>query len=277
MTYLELVSEKERILKRHGLNTNAIFQFLYSINPQIKDLLTFSNFVNDEVPQRIIDKVNEYMDCYINKKMPLPYITHTCYFYGRNFRVNDHVFTPRNETEEWVDIVIGILQNEIPLKILDLCCGTGVIGLTIKSELPMSRLTLADIDNEALKNTIQNAKDKSLDVKVIQSDLFSNIDDSYDVILFNPPYIDYDYPVDESVLKHEPYNAIFSANRGMLYYELFFQEVAKHLNRRYLLAVEIGFDLASGVVDLVRKYLNVEPKVLIDSNNHDRLILVNRL
>ncbi len=277
MTYLELVNECEKKLKKEGLNTNAIFQFLYKFNPKITDLLSFSNYINDDVPKDIMDKVSDAMDQYVNKKMPLPYITNTCYFYGRNFSVDPHVFTPRNETEQWVDIVLEILKNEIPLKVLDLCCGTGVIGLTVKSELPMSKVTLADIDNEALRNTIKNAKDKRLDVRVIQSDLFSNINEKFDVILFNPPYVDYDYPLDESVLKFEPYNAIFSPNRGLHYYELFFKEVNKHLNPKYLLAIEIGFDLADAVVNMARSILNVEPKVLIDSNNKDRVILINRL
>lgn len=277
MTYLELVNKNERILKREGLNSNAIFQFLYKFDSKITDLLSFSNYINDEVPEDIVNSINDAMEQYVVKKMPLAYITNSCYFYGRNFHVDHNVFSPRPETEQWVDIVVEILKTEIPLKVLDLCCGSGVIGLTIKSEFPEFKVTLADIDNEALRNSIKNAKDKKLDVRVIQSDLFSNIEDKYDVILFNPPYIDYDYPLDESVLKYEPYNAIFSPNRGLYYYELFFKEVSKHLNNRFLLAIEIGFDLADEVISMVRNYLNIEPKVLVDSNNKDRVVLVNRL
>ncbi len=277
MTYLEYISKQQNILRREELNTNAIFQIIYALDKRIDSLLTFSNYVNDEVPQDVLKKADEYMDMYVNKKIPLAYIINTCSFLGYSFIIDENVLCPRNETEQWLDTVINILKKETSLKVLDLCCGSGVIGLSIKLELPYFNVTLSDIDKSSIKNTQKNAKKHKLDVKIIQSDLFENIKDKYNVIVFNPPYVDYDYPLDDSILKYEPYNAIYSPHRGLLFYEIILEQISNYLFDSYLIAMEIGFDLADKVVSLVRRYLKVEPIVLKDSNNKDRAIIINRL
>lgn len=277
MTYLEYISKQQNILRREQLNPNAIFQFIYALDKRIDSLLTFSNYVNDEVPLEVLKKANEYMDMYIKKKMPLAYIINTCSFFGYSFIIDENVLCPRNETEQWLEVVIDILKKESSLKVLDLCCGSGVIGLSIKLELPYFNVTLSDIDECSIKNATKNAKKHNLDVKIIESDLFKNIKGKFNVIVFNPPYVDYDYPLDDSVLKYEPYNAIYSPHHGLLFYEKILEQIHNYLCNSYLIAMEIGFDLADKVVSLVKKYLNVEPFVVKDSNNKDRAIIINRL
>jgi len=124
------------------------------------------------------------------KRMPLQYLIGEAPFYRRLFKVDRRVLIPRPETELLCDWALELLKNTSSPHILDLCCGSGCIGLTIKAERPDAFVTLSDISPDALDIASDNAVRLALDVSFRRSDLFSALTGcAFDLIISNPPYI----------------------------------------------------------------------------------------
>uniref|UniRef100_A0A2C9LKQ2 peptide chain release factor N(5)-glutamine methyltransferase n=1 Tax=Biomphalaria glabrata TaxID=6526 RepID=A0A2C9LKQ2_BIOGL len=138
--------------------------------------------------------------------MPVQKIIGFINFDDLKINVSKDVLIPRYETQEVVhEALKHIKQNS---RVLDLCCGSGYIGLTVKHKRNCE-VVLSDIDDEAISQTMENALLNDLDVKVIKSDLFENIKGSFDVIVSNPPYIPNNTRLSESVTLFEPSRALF--------------------------------------------------------------------
>ena len=123
-------------------------------------------------------------------RIPLQYLLGEAYFYKRSYKVDCRVLIPRPETELLCEWALELIKEIPSPRILDLCCGSGCIGLTLKAERPDAFLTLSDLSPDALKVSAENAARLSLNVEFIQSDLLDGIfGPSYDLIVSNPPYI----------------------------------------------------------------------------------------
>ena len=118
-------------------------------------------------------------------------------FFGNTISVNKNVLIPRNETEQLCEMISKTANGK---KVLDLCTGSGCIGLGIKAN-SSADVTLSDISAGALKVAKQNAINNGLDVKIIKSDLFNNITDKFDIIVCNPPYVSNDFEIN-NIVKH---------------------------------------------------------------------------
>lgn len=105
--------------------------------------------------------------------------------------------------------------------------------------LPKSKVTLSDISVSALKVAKQNKENLSLDVNIIESDLFSNIHEKYDVIITNPPYVMTTEPLPPTVLK-EPHQALYSGEKGINHIEQILKNIKNYLNEKYIIAMEIN-------------------------------------
>ena len=122
-------------------------------------------------------------------RMPLQYLTGEQEFMGLPFCVNEHVLIPRQDTEVLVEEAIRVIQKEMPeAAVLDLCTGSGCIGISIQSFCSNTQVTAADISEDALKVAQKNAKENQVPVEFVHSDLFKEISGSYDMIVSNPPY-----------------------------------------------------------------------------------------
>ena len=123
-------------------------------------------------------------------RVPLQYLLGEAPFYRRLFKVDSRVLIPRPETELLCEWALDVLKDKPSPHVLDLCCGSGCIGLTIKSERPDASVTLSDVSPDALNVTAVNAVRLSLDVSVRQSDLLDQLSGaSFDLVVSNPPYI----------------------------------------------------------------------------------------
>ncbi len=129
--------------------------------------------------------------------------------------VNNDVLIPRYETEELV--LLASKQIKKKHKVLDLCSGSGYIGLAIKNKTGAD-VTTSDISNVAIEQIKQNANENKLEVNIIQSDLFENINDKFDYIISNPPYIPEGNVLDNSVTDYEPKIALFGGKDGNDFY-----------------------------------------------------------
>ena len=123
-------------------------------------------------------------------RTPLQYLLGEAPFYHRVFRVDSRVLIPRPETELLCEWALELFPEQESPRVLDLCCGSGCIGLTVKAERPRAQVTLSDISEEALEVASLNAGALCLDVSLRQTDLLDGFPaSSFDLILSNPPYI----------------------------------------------------------------------------------------
>ena len=225
------------------------------------------------------DLVNKYKDCLkaLNKGEPLQYAIGKMNFYGFDFYVDKRVLIPRFETEELVYNTNIYLQKyfQSGIKLLDLGCGSGCIGITLKKLNPNIKVTLSDISKEALEVALKNAKSNQTEVEIIESDLFKNINDKFSVIISNPPYVSKTDEIDEIVLQNEPHLALFSKNNGLFYYEEILKVATNYLNSKFLIAFEIGSSQKDAILQLISKYLSdVSVITKQDMSGRDRMVFI---
>ena len=140
----------------------------------------------DEVQEKIVERYNEYIKQILQGK-PVQYILGKQEFMGIEFLVNENVLIPQPDTEILVEQTIKIAQNYENPSLLDLCTGSGAIAISIAHYLPNSLVFASDISKQALDIAKQN--DKQSKVTFIESNLFENITQKFNIITSNPPYI----------------------------------------------------------------------------------------
>lgn len=207
---------------------------------------------------------------------PIQYIIGNVNFYGNIIDVNKDVLIPRFETEELVEKTIFKIKNKYDKKIniLDLCTGSGCIAITLKKELACTVIA-SDISKEALEVAKINALKNEVDINFIESDLFENINDKFDVIISNPPYISYNEEIDELVYNNEPHLALFALNDGLYFYEEILKNISRYLNEKFIIAFEIGYKQADKITLLVHQYLkNVNISIEKDLQGRDRFLFI---
>lgn len=271
MTIENLISLGNEIL--HKDQTKLLLSTLLNMN-SLELSLHLNDLVNDEI-------VIKYKECLKNIKdgIPIQYALKETNFYGYNFYVDKRVLIPRFETEELVyntnEFINKYFKEEKDLKVLDLCSGSGCIGLTLKKLNPNLNVTLSDISKDAIEVSKINKEKLNVDVNIIESDLFSNINSKFDVIISNPPYVSLDDEVDELVLKNEPKLALYANNNGLEFYEKILSSCENYLNNKYIIAFEIGSSQKKDVLEFINKYLE-DVKIITkqDMSKRDRMIFI---
>ena len=158
-------------------------------------------------------------------------------------KVNKKVLIPRYETEELILLAIQLIKEKGKYhNILDLCCGSGFIGIALKKAFPSLNILQSDISNAAIKQTLINLKINNLKNNVIKSNMFHNIYQKFDVIISNPPYLlkNDKKNMTKSVLKYEPQKALFAQEEGMFFYYQIEKNLSKYLNKNGLIILEIN-------------------------------------
>ena len=214
----------------------------------------------------------------LKENKPIQYVIGNVNFYGIKFIVNKNVLIPRFETEELVEQVVEYTKDlkKDKIKILDLGCGSGAIGLTLKSILKDSEVTLTDISKDALEVAKLNANNLNLDVTFIESDWFSNVKlEQYDIIVSNPPYIRTDEEIEEIVKNNEPSLALYGGVDGLDCYRKILANIKPYLNNKFLIAFETGESQKEEIYDIVNKYLkDIEITCKKDLYGRNRMIFV---
>jgi release factor glutamine methyltransferase len=180
--------------------------------------------------------------------IPLQHILGEVAFHSRDFICDGRGLIPRPETEELVEMILKQLPGE-NLQMLDVGCGSGVIGLSLAAAKPGSHVTLVDVSEDALALTRENAEKNGLsNVEISRSDLLDQVSGSFDLIVANLPYV----PESEAKtmtpeLSHDPALALFSGVDGMDLLRRFIPAAVGFLKPGGWLALEIGYDQASQV------------------------------
>ena len=218
--------------------------------------------------------------------VPLQYIVGMQEFMGLPIRVNPSVLIPRLDTEILVEQVLAEIERKGVQKplVLDLCTGSGAIGIAIAAKVPDAVVTMMDVSEPALRTAMVNASLNGVSRRCIfvQSNMFDAIpeDRVYDIIVCNPPYIKSDVidTLAVEVKDHEPRIALDGGADGLDYYRVIANEASMYLKSGGTLALEIGSDQAADV----RKLLNRERtwqgiRVVRDLAQLDRVILTERV
>ncbi|MCH5252683.1 MAG: peptide chain release factor N(5)-glutamine methyltransferase [Lachnospiraceae bacterium] len=186
------------------------------------------------------------------KRIPLEYIIHETEFMGLPFQVNEHVLIPRQDTECLVEEVLKVSEGK---DVLDLCTGSGCIGISLAKLGKCKSVTLSDISGEALAVAEKNARKNDVAVRLVESDLFRDIRGSFDIIVSNPPYIR-SKEIDElmpEVREHEPRLALDGSEDGLLFYRSIIKVINSFLKPNGWLFFEIGWNQGEEVSRMMRE------------------------
>lgn len=208
---------------------------------------------------------------------PTEYITGEREFYGFSFRCKKNVLIPRNDTEILVDAVLDVANDGDDL--LDLCTGTGCIGITV-AKIKDICVTLADISDHALECSRENIERLGVKNKVqaIKHDVFSDIPScSFNIITSNPPYITADEMKELSPdVKNEPALALFGGEDGLDFYRTISERYKPFLKSGGYIFFEVGYKQSADVADILEKngYTNI--KIKKDYNNTERVVFARK-
>ena len=171
---------------------------------------------------------------------PTSHILRSRSFWKNDFYVEKTVLDPRPESE----LIIEITKNRLfdGVKVLDLGCGSGCIGLSLYNENSKISLFLSDISNKALNVAKKNALELKVECEVIHSNLFSNINEKFDLIVANLPYIEKEsfLNIQKEIILHEPHEALYGGIYGVDIIKMFLSDVGRHLNRNGMFVIEFG-------------------------------------
>jgi len=235
---------------------------------QIPPLTLFTHY-SDTADDTLCKQYLEDIRCRA-LRIPLQHIVGKAYFYGNTFLVNQHVLIPRQETELLCQEAIRIIGNA-PWNVLDLCTGSGCIGITIAEHCKNANVSAIDISADALSLARENAQRLHQKVSFVQNDLLEGIDDIYDAILSNPPYIPRgELPHLQAEVQHDPMLALDGGTDGLELIRRIQQYCKKNLKKDGLLLMEIGHNQAAKVMRGMQDFYDT--KVIPDLYKIDRFI-----
>ena len=249
-------------------NNDLIIALTYLLNTN-KNLL----FLNkEEALDEKIENELKIINDKINEGYPLQYAIGKWNFYGLDLLVDKRALIPRYETEILVDLIIN--DNSNNKKILDIGTGSGAISLAISKNLKDSKIIGVDISKKAIDLANENKIKLNINnVEFKESDIFSNIDEKFDIIVSNPPYINKkDFEKLDKKLYYEPQNALYGGEDGLYFYKKIIKNSKNFLNKNGKIYLEIGYDQKDSISDLLEEYGYKQIKSYKDFNDFDRII-----
>ena len=267
------------LLRRQGKEESlARFLLMYMLDesPQL-----FSNSLSEKLSKENEEKYFSLIEKHIKEDVPLSHLVGFEYFYDRKYKVTKDVLSPRMETEELIYKVVEYVKatKKNNLKILDLCTGSGIIAITLKKELEQVLVDViaSDISEEAIEVAKENAQSHDATIKFVKSDIFNNIDDKFDIIVSNPPYIDRkdEVTMKDNVLKYDPHLALFAEEEGMYFYRKIIELANDYLNENGVIFFEIGYDQKDKIIKLADMN-GYSAEVYKDINGRDRMAFLVR-
>ena len=176
---------------------------------------------------------------------PLAYIIGHVPFLGTTITLDSHPLIPRTETEYWTERAVAELHTlgtERPLRVLDLCAGSGCIGVAVLHHLKNARVDFAEIDARHFPTILENIRINGIDparAHIIESNLLTGVRGTYDAILSNPPYIDPALDrTTESVRAYEPQSALYGGEYGLFFIREIIRKAPEHLAPHGILYLE---------------------------------------
>lgn len=226
-------------------------------------------------------KVEEYFKLIEKRrnKMPIKYMLEECEFMGMPFYIKEGVLIPRPDTEVLVESAIEEIKKNAFKNICDVCCGSGIIGISIAKLVDNIKIKSCDISDIAYEVTEENIYRLSVGdrVEIFKSDLlqcFIDTRQKFDMIVSNPPYIKPDVieTLMEDVKDYEPYEALYGGEDGLDFYRKITFQSTQLLNKGGILIFEIGYDQNESVSDILKQNGFNEIKCIKDLAGKDRVV-----
>ncbi len=206
------------------------------------------------------------------KGEPIQYIIGKQEFMGIDLIVTNDVLIPQPDTEILVEETIKVAKQYDKPKILDLCTGSGAIAIAIKKCIPEAEIVASDLSSKALR--IANNNDRTKKIRFILSDLFENINEKFDIIVSNPPYIKTEeIKTLSKEVQNEPLMALDGGQDGLYFYEKIIKQANSYLNQNSYLCLEIGENQKNEIIKKIQyngKYTNIQ--TYKDLGGNDRVI-----
>lgn len=208
---------------------------------------------------------------------PPQYLLGFAEFYGYQFKVTEDTLIPRPETEELVEKCLQLIPYDQAIKLVDIGTGTGAIALTLKKERPNWQISAVDLSLKALAVAKENAEKLQTMIQFYHSDCLSEVDEQFEVIVSNPPYISVDewQFMDQSVREFEPKMALFAENQGLAIYEKIAEQAKEKLTANGKIFLEIGFQQGPAVQKIFQSaFPTKQVDIYQDLSGQDRMIIV---
>lgn len=257
--------------------TKLFFESIFN-----EDFIKISFKKNEIIEEKLLEISNQALPRLLNHE-PIQYILGFAWFYGRKFKVNNGVLIPRRETEELLHLIINESKELSDLTIIDVCCGSGCIGISLALELKLKSAQLLDISELALNCTQENADsfpDVNHKINLIKADILTNssfelINNNVDLIVSNPPYVRSleKAEMKENVLKHEPHLALFvEDNNPLLFYIQIINLAGLKLKTKGKLYFEINEEYGQEIKKLMEDSGFYSVDIIKDLQGKDRIV-----
>lgn len=281
-TYNDLYLHARSVLKAAGIESFSLEARLLASRATGKSTEIFLRdlrlYTSDECENRLEEMLRRRV-----AGEPIPYIIGDWEFYGLPFKISPDVLIPRMDTEILVETALKTLTGrKMDARILDLCCGSGCIGISIAHELPAARVIMVDISERALEVSRENMRlNHTNRVSVIRADALEKPPMSlgqFDLIVSNPPYIpSFEImTLDNSVRDFEPLGALDGGEDGLMFYRAILRNWLTVLRPGGLLMFEVGEDQAPAVRALMRDQHLQEVFSVQDTAGIDRVVIGRR-
>lgn len=278
-TYQQVYNEQLEKLKDADTTVQAILLLLnsYCNDANINLYANFSQPINKNIEELFTKGCAR-----LATGEPLDYILGYTPFYGYNFNVDNRVLIPRPETEELVAYALSLIDEKFTdfdkVKVADIGCGSGAIGMAVALEESKVELYSSDISNEALQVAKENAEKFGLNVQFFQGDMakpFIANNIKVDLLLCNPPYIPVNEKMERSVVDYEPHVALFGGEDGLKFYRSVLNDAYDLLQGKGYACFEMGYNQKEALTQLVKSIdANADVKVIKDINQKNRILVV---
>jgi release factor glutamine methyltransferase len=253
-TFREILKQGEQVLEKAAVENAAgeawyLFEDAFSIS-KMDYLLDQNRECMDEQGKA---KYESYLAKRSEEHIPMQYLLGSQEFMGLDFKVSPAVLIPRQDTEILIEEIL--LHTKGKQTVLDMCTGSGCIAISLAYYGNYEACMGVDISKDALKIAKENGKSLAPMVEFINSDLFSEVEGRYDVIVSNPPYIATEEcgKLMKEVKNHEPMLALDGHEDGLYFYRKIVSAAPSYLNPGGMLFFEIGYDQGISVPKLMEE------------------------
>ncbi len=278
-SFKEVLQKAQRCMEEADRGEQAALLYLLELtNKEAHNL--YMEF-EEEMPEELQREYELGVEQLVKGK-PLSHILGYTWFYGYKMKVNGDVLIPRPETEELVSNILVAYDEHFSecesVVAVDIGTGSGAIAISLKKEEPKLTMYASDISQAAVEVAQENARNNEADVTFMVGDMLQPIIEKgikVDILISNPPYIPQEEDMEDSVLNFEPHLALFGGKDGLKFYREIFQKAPYILNKKAMMAFEMGYNQKEALTAEVLHYFpNAKIEVVKDMNGKDRMLFV---
>ena len=277
MKLKEYINEYIASLSTNDININDIYFLLTKYFNVHSGNEVRLNYNNKELDISEMKDISSLLNRYYIQKEPLQYIIGYQNFYNEKYIVNSNVLIPRSDTELLVDEAIKLINKYKYNSLIDMCTGSGAVGISIANNSNIEKVYLADISKEALEVTKENVILNNVINKctIIYSNLFNNLSNKVDIIVSNPPYIKTSIINELDIyVKKEPILALDGGADGLKIYTEILNSASNYIKDNGYILFEIGYDQKEDLINLISQYNHYEYiDCKKDIEDRDRVII----